>query len=166
MHSSLPVIGIDPGLTGAATFLSDNELDIYDWEGPESAFLWLQEKVCLWGAEVIAIEHVWAMSYVKTDMKTGRTSRMSQKGSANFKFGENFGMWQMACVALGVSPVLVLPRTWQAGVVPRKKNKSDKPSFFVAKELFKDAPLKFKTKHHNRADALLIAKWAKDKYMK
>ena len=156
----IAVIGIDPGITGAATLLTNGEAIVHDWESLPLAFEVLCEWKVFFDVRLAMIEDVHAISYVKTDMKTGKTKRFSQKGTSNFKFGENAGMWKGLLTGLALPYECVTPQAWQSGVIPKKKSKSDKPSFKVAKELYPNAPLEYVSKHHNRADSIMIARYA------
>jgi hypothetical protein len=161
------VVGVDPGGTGAGVMLYASEIVVHDWVGPKEAFNWLCDMCLYYPVALVCIEKVHAISYVVTDMNTGLKKRMSQKGTINFNFGENYGYWQMAAIAAtGRSPILVSPQTWQAGLPMQKKSVNDKPGFEIARRLYPAAPLQFKSKHHNRADALLIARWGENELKK
>lgn len=159
------VVAIDTGQMGAAVLLNAYELIIHDWVGPKEAWKWLSDMYFSYSIEAFVIENVHAISYAVTNMETGRKEHHSQKGSANFKFGENFGMWQMAVYALNKEPILVNPQTWQS-ILPAKKSKSDKPSFEIAKKLYPKAPLIYKSKHHGRSDAIMLGHWFLTSYSK
>ncbi|MCK5604930.1 hypothetical protein KAR91_23775 [Candidatus Pacearchaeota archaeon] len=157
-------IGVDPGGSGAFTLVHDLEIDIRDWSSLKEARIQVEVWSMLYDIHCAAIERVSARSYLTRDRKTGRVYAQSQKGSSNFKFGENYGMWQGVFEALHIPYELVTPATWMGGMnLPKKINKSDKPALDVARSMYPGADLKFK-KHHNRADSLLLADWLRRKH--
>ena len=76
---------------------------------------------------------------------------------STFSFGENFGWWQGVLGSLGIPYTTIRPQDWMKKYSLQKSSASDKPGLEVARKLFPEAPLRLK-KHHNRADALLIAR--------
>lgn len=131
-------VGIDPGKTGAAAFFSEDGtfIDVVDFS---DVFVVLAQR----RADIILayLEEVHSMP------KQGVVS--------TFNFGMNYGWWQGVLTGLGIPYITIRPQEWQKGLVPKKENKSDKPSLEVARSMFPDAPLSRK-KDHNRADAILI----------
>lgn len=161
-------IGVDPGFSksspGAVALVCGREIDVRDWESLEEMGEQLRTWQLLYPIHSAAIEKVHAHVYLKRDRRTGAVVAQSQKGSANFDFGANYGMWQGLMVGLGIPYELVPPSEWQPTFQLRKKRgKNDKPSLDVAREKYPGAPLKFK-KYHGRADALLIATWLRQKH--
>jgi crossover junction endodeoxyribonuclease RuvC len=142
-------IGIDPGQSGAIALISNKFIKVYDWvDGPSMA----------------GVLMVWSMFYDIKLAALEQVGAMPKQGvSSMFKFGANFGWWQGALDALKLPYVLVRPQTWQKGLVPKKKDKADKPSLLVARRMFPQVDLSLK-KHDGRADALLIADWTKRRY--
>lgn len=183
-------IGIDPGVTGAIAAIDDEgSVLIHDWAlGNPADVKSERDKIerdmnsavrahaflrsfkaldCL--VRCATIECVHAIGVIETDRQTGARRMKSQSGRSNMTFGRNFGL-ALGIVAAefadtDVRVKLVLPQKWMSDMkVPAKISKSDKPSFNFAQELYPSAPLKFKSKHHNRADAILIAKWGHINY--
>ena len=139
-------IGIDPGKTGAVGLLRDGGyVAAADWtSGPEVAGtlrLWLD----LYPVGLVALEEVHSMP------KQGVVS--------SFSFGASWGWWVGLLDALEAPWRLVRPQQWQPGFIGKKASPTDKPGLLVARRLWPEAPLKL-AKHHNRADALLIGRWA------
>ncbi len=156
-------IGIDPGGSGAFSLVYKREIDVVDWTGLDDAVLQLETWLMLYPIHSAAIEEVHARVYLKRGAN-GRVTAQSQKGSSNFKFGMNFGMWQGMLKALGVPYELVPPSVWMGSYNLRKKNsKSDKPALDLARDKYPGVDLRFK-KHHDRAESLLIAAWLRDKH--
>jgi crossover junction endodeoxyribonuclease RuvC len=142
-------IGIDPGQSGAVALLPDDELpQVEDWPGdPSSAAEVLKDWSMEYQVQLVALESVHAMP------KQGVTS--------TFKFGANFGTWQGIIAVLGLPCLMPRPTEWQKGLVRKSDGKDPKArSLAVARRLFPDAELS-KKKDHGRADALLLAWWAK-----
>ena len=139
----LVTLGIDPGKDGAVAILRDGELvHLLDVGDPELLDTMRLLSKGIEGRMITYLERVHAMP--------------KQGGVSMFSFGASFGWWRGVLDALQFSYVEILPQKWQAGLLPKKSNKSDKPGLEVARKLFLNADLKLK-KHHNRADALLLA---------
>ena len=143
-------IGIDPGKTGAMALLTDEgEMDFADWSTPHAMQVtllgWVQDK-CV---KYIGIEKVHSMP--------------RQGVSSTFTFGSNFGWWagtlDMVSLFLGTPWGLVSPQEWQKGVCGGKRGGDNEP-LTAARRMFPDAPLG-RMRDSGRADALLIALWAK-----
>ena len=135
-------IGVDPGKTGAVAILDDkgsyiNVLD-FGQEGLMSALIDYAPVV-----KFAYLEKVHSMP--------------GQGVVSTFSFGENFGWWQGVLGSLGIPYTTIRPQDWMKKYSLQKSSASDKPGLEVARKLFPEAPLRLK-KHHNRADALLIAR--------
>lgn len=140
-------IGIDPGKTGAVAILDDKGkyFDVLDFDDPR------------------LLETLTELSPVLNFAFLEKVHSMPGQGVVStFSFGENFGWWQGVLGAIGVPYVFVRPQDWMKRFSLQKSSPSDKPGLEVARKLFPEAPLSLK-KHHNRADALLIARacWEK-----
>ena len=78
-----------------------------------------------------------------------------------FTFGRNLGAWEGLLAALHISYVMPAPQQWQRGLIMPSDGADPKArSLAVARRLFPDADLSRK-KDHGRADALLLAWWAR-----
>lgn len=145
-------IGIDPGQGGAIAMIGAEELlTVIDWPGDEiTAAEIMRDAVISCDIKLCALEMVGSFS------PAGR----KQGGVSMFKFGTNWGIWRGILAALQIPFIMVRPQEWQKGLVPKKAEGDDKPSLAVARRLFPDAELHLK-KHHGRADALLLAHYAK-----
>ena len=144
-----PYLGIDPGATGAmALILPNYQTVLHDYDNdPITAIKWLEDMILYHGQPKVALEKVHAVQ--------------GQGISSTFKFGLNTGIIKGLLFAMGLPFIEVTPQRWQAfSQVPKKSNPSDKPSLIVAKQLFPLADITLK-KHHGRADALLLAYYAK-----
>ena len=135
-------IGIDPGKTGAVAILDDkgNYINVLDF-GQEGLM-----------STLIDYAPVVKFAYLE------KVHSMPGQGVVStFSFGENFGWWQGVLGSLGIPYATIRPQDWMKKYSLQKSSASDKPGLEVARKLFPEAPLRLK-KHHNRADALLIAR--------
>ncbi len=139
-------IGIDPGQTGAIAVIHPDGYEVYDWPGDEVLAAEIVGSLCTrFRIALAAVEQVNAMP------KQGVVSQ--------FKFGANFGAWKGILASFRIPFRTVRPQEWQKGIVP-KNDGAEKPSLAVARRMFPAAEL-LRKKDHGRADALLIADWAR-----
>lgn len=133
-------IGIDPGKTGAMAILSDKGefLEVIDFEEVLPRIRLLAPDI-----KFAYLEQVHAMP--------------GQGVSSTFTFGENLGWWKGILQAFEIPFKSIRPQDWQKNLVPKKLSTTDKPGLGVARQMYPSAPLHLK-KHHNRADAILIAR--------
>lgn len=142
-------IGVDPGTRGAVAVIDgDGGHDFLDWPGDPSPVV---DKI-----------RSWLLTYHIRLAALEQVHSMPRQGvSSTFKFGTNYGIWQGILSALSVPYVTVTPRNWQKGLVLPSAGPTPKQrSLAVARSLFPNADLS-RQKDHGRADALLIAWWAK-----
>ena len=141
-------VGIDPGMTGAVALIpADGAPLVVDYPGDVALAV---DAVRTWTVEynimLAAVESVHAMP------KQGVVS--------TFTFGKSFGEWLGILAAMGVSHTLVSPQEWQRGVIHASDGADPKTrSLTAARRIFPTCELARK-RDHNRADALLIARWA------
>lgn len=140
-------IGVDPGVSGAMAVINgdDEVIGIHDWK----------EVNDIRGAAGILMDYINFYDYVYAAIESVH-SMPGQGVSSTFKFGRNFGQWEGLMAGLNVPTRLVRPQEWQKGVISRSDGKN--ASLAAARRLFPEVPLNLK-RHHNRADALLIADW-------
>lgn len=142
-------IGIDPGKTGAIAAIdkAGQVISVHDWPGDIASaakIVWSIMPSKVVGA---AIERV--------------SARPGQGVSSMFNFGCNYGAWQGILSTLDIPYELPTPQQWRKGLVmPTDGEDSKAGSLAVARRLFPDANLRLK-KHHGRAEALLLAHWAR-----
>jgi crossover junction endodeoxyribonuclease RuvC len=141
-------LGIDPGQSGAIALLSEEQVLVEDWPGDPNAAADAVRKLILGhNFKLAALERVNAMP--------------KQGVSSTFKLGQNVGAWQGILAALGLPYLMPTPREWQKGLVKQSDGPDTKArSLAVARRLFPDAELSRKS-DHGRADALLLAWFAK-----
>ena len=150
------IIGIDPGLTGACAILDEKEnfiniIDVPTMAGyNKGAFI----KNCVNSKALFDLLSPYPNAYVCIE----QVSSMPRDGAASaFSFGDTFGSIKAVCGCLGYELRQVLPRIWKADFnISSDKEEARE----LAIKLVPDAHdfLKRK-KDHNRAEALLIAKW-------
>ena len=141
-------LGIDPGATGCAALIHDGGHDLFDWPGdPALVIPILEGWLVRFDVRLAALEKVGAM--------------LGQGVVSMFSFGQNVGTWHGILAALGIPYVCPRPQDWQRGLVDRKAGNDTKAaSLATARRLFPHADLGRK-KDHGRADALLLAWWAR-----
>lgn len=146
----LKFVGIDPGKSGAIAIIDEDgieELENYD--------LYLYRK--------ILIEKIVHLSKSQYSVYVENVHAMPGQGvTSMFHFGENFGKILGLLVGLGIEYQLVFPAQWKKsmGVTSDKQTSIDK-----ACELYFEPPLlrtpRSKVPDNNRAEALLIAEYAR-----
>lgn len=139
------IAGIDPGKTGAISFINTLNyiIDIYDW------------------VDCSTMNNILADHYISFAVLEKVASRPKQGVVSTFNFGENFGMWQGLLTAHNIPYTLATPQKWMKGqVVPSDHKNKKKRALTVCRRLYPgDEHFKLE-KHHNRADATLIARYA------
>ena len=81
--------------------------------------------------------------------------------SSTFTFGQNFGQWEGIIAAMSLPCLQPTPQDWQKGLVRKSDSEDPKArALIAARRLFPDVDLSRK-KDHGRADALLLAWWAR-----
>jgi len=144
-------LGIDPGKSGAAAIIHDEGQEVFDWPGDVS--------------DAANKMRGWRLNY---DIRAGALEAvhaMPKQGvSSTFSFGCNLGQWMGLLAALSIPYMMPRPQQWKKGLIKKADGKDPKTaSLTVARRMFPDAELNLK-KHHGRADALLLAWWAKHEW--
>lgn len=149
-------LGIDPGQTGAMAVLSDHTKQaIYDFDDQLALRELAYFGYLLEGDQRDIIKRFEIKAAIE------KVSAMPKQGvSSTFKFGTNFGIWQGRLEAFQIPFIFVTPGKWRKVVFDSMAKLDDKKqmSLDLARRLFPWAELHLK-KHHNRADALLIAEY-------
>ena len=148
-------VGIDPGSTGAIAFLGENEefLAIIDYPGSSSELWMVLQDLKAIQVNLAILEQVHSMP--------------KQGVATTFKFGTNFGIWQMACSAMEWPTELITPQRWRKildSSVPLKPEKEDLRQYALRKWPEASNYLKRK-KDHGRAEAMIMSMYAKLKMM-
>jgi crossover junction endodeoxyribonuclease RuvC len=147
------IIGIDPGFTGAVSFVDGQDVDVFDIPVFEVVsgkkkkkyvdIAELHTMLASFSPEMVVIEKVHAMP--------------GQGVTSMFRFGECYGILQAVVTCCGYPKTFVTPRTW-------KKHfglNSDKgASRRLASDLYPDHSDKWaRVKDDGRAESVLIARW-------
>jgi hypothetical protein len=142
------IVGIDPGKTGAATFLSDNGEVVVTAEYDK-----------LTPHEIVDVFHTYSAAIKKVYIEYV-ASRPKQGVKSAFTFGANFGFWRGIVTALKLPYETVTPGTWQRamGCLSKGNKKITKAK---AQQLFPTIKIT-----SNTADSILIAEygWKKTIY--
>ncbi len=98
--------------------------------------------------------------------KNKKDDEQRSMGAASLmSLGHTHGMIEAVVQVMRLEYTTVYPREWKTYYkIPGEQNGGKKYALAVARMLFRDAPLKL-VKHHNRAEALLIAKFGFDKFV-
>ena len=155
-------IGIDPGLTGALAVLDDEGayMHVYDtpyiWrlrERPRKARVRLPDCVTMASLILRLVNAAQGATQLRVTIET-QWARPGQSAAATFITGGGYWGWLGVLAAFGVEAMDVSPQAWKREYVLLGKEKD--ASRGAAMGYFPTAPLSLK-KHHNRADALLLA---------
>lgn len=142
-------IGIDPGKSGACVCIVENgEIDFCDYSNPSDAADFLAVKNNRYRIRLAALESVHAMP--------------GQGVSSTFKFGHNAGVWEGILATLLIPTEKPTPRKWQKGLFAKSDGDNKERSRNVALRLYPVVPFLKRKRDHNRADALLLARWAQE----
>jgi len=156
----MQIIGIDPGVSGAVGVLTESGryVDVFDMPtvlanktgnrqmvSPIDLANLIRKALINAPADVVAI--------------TEGVHAMPDQGVASvFAFGKSYGILLGVLAALGISTHIVSPAKWKGFfALGREKDQSRE----LAQRMWPDAPLGLK-KHHNRAEALMLARYYAD----
>lgn len=159
---SVPMIiaAFDPGITGAVAFCNEHTIrspiGVYDLPvmgagkqvvvNGSALGAYLRE----WGTNYAVIEHVHSMP--------------GQGVSSMFKFGTVFGQLLGVVQALGIPYELVSPAKWKRDMRLTGGSNKGEEARTRALELFPSLHTQLsRKKDHNRAEALLLARWWMEK---
>ena len=160
--------GIDPGTTGAAVFLlDDDQFVVHDWKNTREAIEFIQTCRCQYDAAGAAIEAKKApiVRFKRRNTKGQEVDAiMGHKGT--WLLSQSIGLWWGMLEMAGVKTQLVDPRTWQSafGFLKRRSSKMKIDTKAVAMEFCRKripgaCEIVYRKKDNHRADALLVAWW-------
>lgn len=168
------VIGIDPGLTGALALLNHSaellavadmpvmlrgsgEGAVKNQVNPSALAQILREWTAPFDKNEVHvfIELQRAMPAVKPTPGKGKGYQILQGSSSLFSLGHTAGVVEATVAVLGFAHTIIAPADWKRDVLPRGASKDQARA--IAVRLYPRAPIS-KVKHHNRAEAALIAK--------
>jgi len=147
-------VGVDPGLTGGVALLSGSYATVHDM--PVLAYGNGTVKNALDCATLAGILRPYAAS---SKLCIERVSARPGQGVASmFSLGMSFYGVVGVAAGLGIPVTFVEPRRWKAhfGLLADKAD-----ALALARSFYPDAELHLK-KHHGRAEALLIARYANE----
>jgi crossover junction endodeoxyribonuclease RuvC len=144
--------GIDPGVGGAIAVIEDGQAEVVDLpQGPYGVDpVALAEQLDAWGVRSITLEDNRAVG--------------SNGSLANFSMGRAVGLIVATALITHRPLWRVKPQDWQrsVGVANVRASERKEAHRQRARELFPECESKLKRKKdHNRADALLIAEYAR-----
>ena len=146
------MIGIDPGLTGAVAYVGSSIYSVYDIPVMAKGKGAGKVKYQVNPAELARV----LRQIGKDKVFLERVSSMPGQGVASmFSMGDTFGCIRGVCAAMGYEVEIITPQSWKKHF---KLGKDKEVVRAKAIELFPDVELPLK-KHHNRAEALLIAQY-------
>jgi crossover junction endodeoxyribonuclease RuvC len=150
------ILGIDVGLTGAVAVLTDwgTPLECFDLpvmaNGKKSARVKQQLNARALAKAIHRGEYEY-LAFIEQ-----QSARPKQGVSSMFSLGHSMGTIQGVLAALGIPFIMVQPQEWKSCFKLQHAEKD--ASRTVAARLFPTMELHLK-KHHNRAEALLIARY-------
>lgn len=152
------IVGIDPGLNGAITFMrSDVSIEIYD----TPTFEIQSGKVKHREYDIVRMAHLLnSFSTCSCHVALEKIHSMPGQGVASmFKMGVGYGIWQGLIAMKGWPITLVAPQRWKKTMMDGM-GKEKEASRFRALQLFPRLLDQLnRKKDHNRADSLLIAEY-------
>lgn len=162
------IVGVDSGSTGAVALLwDDGEVELYDLP-----IVFVDGKSKLNAAEfkrIMAIPSAIANHLILIEETHAQGLGDRANKATLFSMGRNLGGIEGVLVALDCSVDYVKPATWKRyywKAKPVNDNQSKERSRQKAIELFpKAAEGLSRKKDHDRAEALLIANYARRKYL-
>lgn len=140
-------IGIDPGGSGAAALLTNSKgVKFHDWAGIGPAY----ELLAVWKSRYNIIK----IGLEDPPHIPDRSGYYGVKG-----LWRNVGQWEGILSSLGLDWVAVPTKVWRRVVPVRKPGKNIKVSSleFAKSMLPRDQKQLYLAKHHDRAEAMLIA---------
>jgi len=153
------IIGIDPGLTGAIALVGNTMAIVRDIPVMANGKGNAKVKKCINPIGLKEIINEYMISGVSIAYLERVSSMPGQGVASMFSMGDTFGAIRTACLILGVPLEIITPQSWK-----KHYNLGADKEIIRTKaiELFPGCELHRK-KDHNRAEALLIAKYGLDK---
>ena len=156
--------GIDPGKTGAIAFIREDRsiFDVYGerwvFDMPVEYYSPKRTRISVSGVENILFD----MYGLRTLCAIEKQAAMPGQGVTSvFSLGDSFGLLRALAGVAYDEVVEVAPRTWQKKINRPSTGDSKADSLAMARELFPDYDGLSRKKDHNRADALLLAVYAR-----
>lgn len=154
-------IGIDPGIDGAIGVISDCGGDVAVYDIPHVSIgtgKKVKREINLLALRILLEEMLERSESVTAYIE--RVHSMPKQGVASsFNFGKTAGILLGMLAAMQIPIQQVTPQEWKKAMMNGQGKEKD-ASIYVAGQMFPQVDLS-KKKHHNRADALLIAQYGK-----
>jgi crossover junction endodeoxyribonuclease RuvC len=156
------IIGIDPGKTGAVATMTDAGVLVAVNDLPIETYLMSRGGKPQWRLSVRSfveiINDADLNGHLLTIMIEEGWARPGEGVSASYRAGRMLGAIETGCMSVRpVRPLYVLPQAWKKYFCLIGKEKT--ASLDLARKYYPDASLARK-KDHNRAEAILIARYA------
>ena len=151
------ILGIDPGISGALAFLSQGGKVAYLFDMPimQTGGANAKAKNVVNGAALAKIFRAQPIRRCLLErISTMPGQGVATQGSMMRGFGTIDGVLQ----AIGISYELVSPVSWKKHFGLKGGPENKEVSRTLAQRWYPEADLSLK-KHHNRAEAILIARW-------
>lgn len=155
-------IGIDPGLTGACAFVEEGRVNVVDTPvmvvqaGKKNR----SEFVPAAMAEIL-LAYLTKESFAVME----KVGSMPEQGIASaFSFGRGYGMWEGILAAFKIPYTLVHPVRWKKAMLPDMGKDKDASRLVVSRLFPASHALVARKKDHGRADAILLAEYARRSY--
>lgn len=143
-------IGVDPGASGAVALINRDVTLVEDWSA-----------LVDWSGVRDLLDE-WRLEYdIRLAALERVAARPGQGVRSMFTFGKNVGGWEAALSMARIPWINPTPQAWQKGLVlPSDGPDAKSRALIVARRLFPEADLSLK-RHDGRADALLLAEFAR-----
>jgi len=151
--------GIDPGKTGAIAFIWEDRSLRGVWDMPTEPVGKSRVQVSPEGLDEL-FNYMEQGARLCTVVER-QSSRPGQGVSSVFSIGDSFGAVRAISYVYSHLAAEVTPRTWQKKINRPSTGDSKADSLKMARELFPAYDGLTRKKDHNRADALLIAVYAR-----
>lgn len=148
-------IGIDPGITGAVAIIDSEKIELID-----SPFVQIKTRR---KPDVVGYYQILKDLTSNSILTIEEVHPMPGQGAiAGFNFGMAYGVWVGIFAALQIHYEFVSPQKWKRQMGVRgEKDESRTVALQLFPHLANQLNLK---KHHNRADALLMAEYSKRRF--
>lgn len=156
------IIGIDPGVSGAAAIIGENGAMLAITDMPTVLANKSSNRQMVNAYALAATLREWMSTHGPCVAITENVNTMPEQGIASSgAFMKSYGMILGVVAALGISMEIVSPQRWKKHFALSRDKDSARE---LAQRMFPAAPLNLK-KHHNRAEALLLAKYYRERCM-
>src|SRR5574337_187210 len=160
----MDLVAFDPGLSGAAAFMSAGSVveiidmpTLPDGSNRQVDVMALCRRIDRWKPRYAIIENVQPMQSIPN----AQGVRRGMGAASSFRFGFAVGQIRAVVVCYGISLRLVHPQSWKRHFDLKGSDKEQ--SRRKAIELAPDAlPWLGRVKDHNRAESLLLAIYGRD----